>query len=201
MSEVDQNTNGDYQNQASQGQASQQRNDFSALVGLVNPKSPTNVGAVMRAAGCFGVDAVFYTGERYVRAAQFNTDTQAVSERIPLTGVDDLLQAVPDNTKIVCVELVEGAIPLQQYQHPERAFYIFGPEDGNMRQKIIDSADAVVYVPTVGCLNLAATVNVVLYDRIAKSALTVSNNALIRDSRDKNNNLRVKPGLKSSESG
>jgi tRNA(Leu) C34 or U34 (ribose-2'-O)-methylase TrmL len=26
-----------------------------------------------------------------------------------------------------------------------------------------------VYIPTVGCMNLAATVNVVLYDRLAKS--------------------------------
>jgi tRNA(Leu) C34 or U34 (ribose-2'-O)-methylase TrmL len=27
----------------------------------------------------------------------------------------------------------------------------------------------VVYIPTVGCMNLAATVNVVLYDRMAKA--------------------------------
>jgi len=27
----------------------------------------------------------------------------------------------------------------------------------------------VVYIPTVGCMNLAATVNVVLYDRLAKA--------------------------------
>jgi tRNA(Leu) C34 or U34 (ribose-2'-O)-methylase TrmL len=27
-----------------------------------------------------------------------------------------------------------------------------------------------VYIPTVGCMNLAATVNVVLYDRLAKAS-------------------------------
>jgi len=29
-----------------------------AQIGLINPKTPANVGAVMRAAGCYGVDAV-----------------------------------------------------------------------------------------------------------------------------------------------
>jgi len=47
-------------------------------LGLINPKTPENIGAVMRAAGCFQADAVFYTGERYDRAARFNTDEHAL---------------------------------------------------------------------------------------------------------------------------
>ncbi|MCW8825402.1 MAG: TrmH family RNA methyltransferase, partial [Gammaproteobacteria bacterium] len=30
-------------------------------IGLVNPKSPENVGSAMRASGNYGVDSVFYT--------------------------------------------------------------------------------------------------------------------------------------------
>jgi tRNA(Leu) C34 or U34 (ribose-2'-O)-methylase TrmL len=165
-------------------------------IGLCNPKSPTNVGAVMRAAGCFGADAVYYTGERYDRAAPFaapfNTDTQDAACRIPLTWAASLLEAAPENAKLVCIELVEGAIPLPEYQHPDSAFYVFGPEDGTLRQQVIDSADAVVFIPTTGCLNLAATVNVVLYDRIAKSPHTVISDERIRQSRDFNNRLKVK---------
>jgi tRNA(Leu) C34 or U34 (ribose-2'-O)-methylase TrmL len=167
-------------------------NESSVSIGLINPKSPTNVGAVMRAAGCYLVGSVFYTGERYVRAARFNTDTQNASREIPLAGVTSLLECIPDNTKIVCVEFVEGAIPLPEYRHPNKAFYIFGPEDGTIDQELIDRADAVVYVPTIGCMNLAAAVNVVLYDRMAKSALTLANDELIIRSRDTNNNVRVK---------
>jgi len=161
-------------------------------LGLINPKSPSNVGAVMRAAGCFGVDAVFYTGERYIRSARFHTDTKDASQRIPLTGVDCLLDRVEEDTQIVCVELVEGAIPLPAFQHPDKVLYIFGPEDGTLSQRLIDRADAVVYVPTIGCMNLAATVNVVLYDRMAKSAVTVASDLLIRNSRDANNKVKVK---------
>lgn len=163
----------------------------SASIGLINPKSPTNVGAVMRAAGCYRVDSVRYTGTRYTRAARFHTDTQDVSRHIPLTDVNDILDDLPPDTRVVCVELVEGAVALPAFSHPERALYVFGPEDGSLSQELIDRADHVVYIPTVGCMNLAATVNVLLYDRLAKSSAGVGNDALIRESRDTNNRVRV----------
>jgi len=150
------------------------------------------VGAVMRAAGCFQAGSVFYTGERYKRAARFNTDTQNASIDIPLLGVECLVQSAPENTSVVCVELVEGACSLLEFQHPQNAFYIFGPEDGTLDQAIIDAADSVVYIPTIGCLNLAATVNVVLYDRLAKLAKPPMGDELIRQSRDANNRVKVK---------
>ena len=169
--------------------------DSHISIGLIKPKSPTNVGAVMRAAGCFYASEVFYTGDRYDRAERFNTDTRKNNLDIPLKGVPCLLDSVPDNAKIVCIELVEGAIPLPNFEHPKNAFYIFGPEDGTISQDVIDKADAVVYIPTSGCLNLAATVNVVLYDRVAKSPHTVAGDALIRQSRDINNSVKVRSGI------
>ncbi len=175
-------------------------------IGLTNPKSPSNVGSVMRAAGCYEVDQVLYSGKRYAQAAKFsgaklNTDTKKVRETIPLIAISDFdgvktqLENLPQTTKIICVDLVEGAIPLPHFQHPEQALYIFGPEDGTISQAVIDSADDVVYIPTVGCMNLAATVNVLLYDRLAKSLVendqTESDTALIRKSRDTNNKVKV----------
>jgi len=181
-------------------------------IGLTNPKTPSNVGGVMRAAGCYSVDQVIYTGHRYTHAAKFissknNTDTQKLSEKIPLIAIEDFLQLkqpsvehqlanLPESTKIICVDLVEGATPLPHFQHPEQALYIFGPEDGTIGQEVIDQADDVVYVPTVGCMNLAASVNVLLYDRLAKSLVKQNkldtDNTLIRKSRDTNNQAKVK---------
>ncbi|MEH6469781.1 MAG: RNA methyltransferase [Halopseudomonas sp.] len=166
-------------------------NKSQISIGLINPKNPSNVGAVLRAAGCFQADSVFYSGQRYDRAASFHTDTKNVGRDIPLIGVESLLEHIPDAMQLVCVELVEGAVPLPEYQHPEQAFYLFGPEDGTIAQELIDRADAVVYVPTIGCLNLAATVNVVLYDRVAKAESSIASNELIRDSRDRNNSVKV----------
>ena len=161
------------------------------VIGLTNPKSPSNVGAVMRAAGCYQVDAVVYTGVRYARAAKFNTDTKDVSLNIPLTGVEHLLEGIDADTKIICVDLIEGATPLPEFEHPEKALYIFGPEDGTIAQEVINRADSVVYVPTVGCMNLAASVNVLLYDRLAKSDYVFASDELIKKSRDTNNKSKV----------
>ena len=166
-------------------------------IGLSNPKSTSNVGSVMRAAGCYEVDQVLYTGRRYDRAAKLTTDTKKVRIDIPLQnieslGFDCMTQAFDEETKIVCVDLVKGATPLPSFEHPEKALYIFGPEDNTISQAVIDKADHVVFVPTVGCMNLAASVNVLLYDRLAKSAKANAGDELILQSRDRNNNVKVK---------
>lgn len=159
-------------------------------VGLLNPKSPSNVGAVLRAVGCFEGDGVFYTGERFARAARFHTDTRRVGDAIAPQWVDCLAAARGD-CSLVCVDWVEGATALPDFVHPPRAFYAFGPEDGTLDQALVDRADAVVYVPTTGCLNLAAAVNVVLYDREAKLRTRRYDDALVRRNRDTNNGTRV----------
>lgn len=163
----------------------------NVVIGLTDPKSPTNVGAVMRAAGCYQADEVRYTGMRYARAAKFHTDTKDASRKIPLNAVESLINNLTADQQLVCVDLVEGAIPLPEFEHPENALYIFGPEDGTIAQEVINSADAVVYVPTIGCMNLAASVNVVLYDRLAKSKHMTASDDLIKRSRDTNNTVKV----------
>ncbi len=145
----------------------------------------------MRAAGCFRADAVFYTGKRYDQAMRFQTDTKNRTKSIPLTATNELLDCIPKAGKIICIELVENAIPLHGFTHPDNAYYIFGPEDGTIGQEIIDKADSVVYIPTIGCMNLAATVNVVLYDRLTKSSDLIANNDLISQSKDVNNCIKL----------
>jgi len=162
------------------------------FIGLIDPKSPTNVGSVMRAAGCYRADLVRYTGSRFERAVQYQTDTKNILDKIPLVREDNLLNDLPSTMKVVCVELAEGATSLPEFVHPEQAIYIFGPEDGSIPQSVIDKADHVVYVPTIGCMNLAASVNVLLYDRLAKAPTDILGDALIKSSRDINNRLKVK---------
>lgn len=166
-------------------------------IGLENPKTPDNVGSVLRAVGCFNAQAVYYTGQRYDIAARHHTDTKHVQQRVRLARTHDwsaLSAQLPAGTQMVCVELVLGATPLPEFEHPERALYVFGPEDGSLPKSVVSAADAVVYIPTVGCLNLAATVNVLLYDRLSKRGVSEgmkTGDALILASRDNRNRLKV----------
>jgi tRNA(Leu) C34 or U34 (ribose-2'-O)-methylase TrmL len=169
----------------------QAANAQQSYIGLTNPKSPTNVGSVLRAAGCFGAEEIFYSGSRYDIAKKFHTDTHTYSNEIALTHCDDFYSILPKNAQMVCVELVEGATPLPEFVHPDNALYLFGPEDSTLTQDVVSRADHVVYLPTRGCLNLAATVNVVLYDRVAKLQSIESGDELIRNSRDRNNATKV----------
>ncbi|HDM8183542.1 TPA: RNA methyltransferase [Vibrio harveyi] len=164
----------------------------TAIIGLYNPKSPTNVGAVLRAAGCYDAAQVRYNGTRYSRAVKFQTDTQNSQERIQLVEMEDLTANVADDVEIVCVELVVGATALPHFTHPENAIYVFGPEDGSLPQEMVDKAHHVVYVPTHGCMNLAATVNVVLYDRMAKTLGTIDDHQQVVANRDNKNRLKMK---------
>lgn len=136
-----------------------------AAIGLHMPKTPANVGSVLRAAHCYGAAMVAKTGQRYSKAP---TDPQKGYRHIPLIQCDDLASVIPYDCVPVAVDLIDGAKSLTKYMHPERAFYIFGPEDGTLGPSITSWCRDVVYVPTSYCMNLAATVNVILYDRLAK---------------------------------
>ena len=102
---------------------------------------------------------------------------------INLNHVSEIISAKTDTNLVkVAVELVEGATPLPNFRHPENALYIFGPEDGSIEQEIVDQCDYVVYIPTVGCMNLAATVNVLLYDCLAKTEQMPLDDEVIKNS-------------------
>jgi tRNA(Leu) C34 or U34 (ribose-2'-O)-methylase TrmL len=104
-------------------------------------------------------------GKRFKRAS---TDTFKTYRHMPVIEVEDLKLVIPYDCVPVAVDLVPGAQCLTTYKHPKRAFYIFGPEDGTLGEGVLSWCHDVVYVPTDRCMNLAATVNVVLYDRMAK---------------------------------
>lgn len=134
-------------------------------IGLSNPKDSSNIASALRAAGIFNVAMVAATGKRYGR---HSADTMRAYRHLPLLQVPDLRAVLPYDCIAVAVEIVESATPLPEYTHPERAFYIFGAEDQTLGSATLDWCRDVVFIPTRRCLNLAACVNVVLYDRCAK---------------------------------
>lgn len=148
---------------------------MSAGVYLINPKFPHNVGGALRASACFGVDVFRWDGTRVPPVDQWPKGSRLPREerlRINQTvdwghGID---QAVRRVGVPVCVERLDNAESLVDFVHPEDALYIFGPEDGTIGKGVRAFCHRFVCIPTTndGPLNLAAAVNVVLYDRFSK---------------------------------
>jgi tRNA(Leu) C34 or U34 (ribose-2'-O)-methylase TrmL len=145
----------------------------SVAVALVNPMLGHNVGAAVRAASCFGAQQVWWTGNRV-------TLDPSKGERLPreermkgykkveLIQYDHFFDQFPRDITPVAVERREKAESLVDFIHPERALYVFGPEDGSLAPVHLQHCHRFVVIPTEHCLNLAAAVNVVLYDRMMK---------------------------------
>lgn len=136
-----------------------------AAIGLDRPKNTANLGGVLRAAGVYGASMVAVAGDRMGR---FATDTMKAYKHMPCINVDNVLDAVPFGAIPIVVELTDKSRSLFTFTHPEQAYYIFGPEDGNVRKEVIERVPLVIQIPGNGCMNLAACVNVVLYDRAQK---------------------------------
>jgi tRNA(Leu) C34 or U34 (ribose-2'-O)-methylase TrmL len=132
------------------------------------PKTASNIGGVLRAAHCYGAASVAISGHRinskHINAA---TNTAKAHLHIPVLR-GELREMIPFGAIPVAVDLVDGAESLIDFEHPRSAFYVFGPEDGTLGKATLDWCPRRVMVPTAFCMNLAATVNVVLYDRLAK---------------------------------
>lgn len=139
-----------------------------AAIGLLRPKTASNVGGAMRAAFCYGAGLVLVEGARN-DAITHATNTLHGHKHVPTIVVDSLRGSIPFDCVPVAVDLIEVAVPLPSYQHPPRALYVFGPEDGTLGRSTLDWCRDRVAVPTRGCMNLAACVNVVLYDRLQKA--------------------------------
>ena len=142
-----------------------------SCVALDNPKSAVNVGSVMRAAQVYDVGLIVISGNRFSRLKKNPTDTLKAWRHIPTVEVADVFDAQPYGSVPIAVEFISEAQALPTFKHPQRAFYIFGAEDATLGKRILDRCAHTIMVPTHYCMNLAATVNVILYDRLAKGGM------------------------------
>jgi hypothetical protein len=103
---------------------------FTPAVALVNPKFPHNVGAAVRAASCYGVRQVWFSGDR-VRLDGAKRQRLPREERmrgykqVAVRHADQFFDAFEEAVP-VAVELRRNAESLIDFVHPEHALYVFG---------------------------------------------------------------------------
>lgn len=142
-------------------------------VALFRPKYPHNVGAALRAASCWGVNQIWFTGDRVSLEPEAGKrlpreERMKGYKDVDLVQYDYVFDQFPADTVPVAVEVRPNSEDLRYFAHPKKALYCFGPEDGSLPQMALRHCHRFVVIPTKHCLNLAAAVNVVLYDRLMK---------------------------------
>ncbi len=142
---------------------------------LIDPKFAHNVGMVVRLASCYGLRQVWFTGERVSLDVSFRrrlpreermkgyADVEIINYDYPFEQFAD---AVP-----VAVEVRQRSESLHDFEHPQNAVYVFGPEDGSVSKPHISHCHRFVVIPTKHCLNLATAVATILWDRQYKGWL------------------------------
>ena len=124
----------------------------------------------MRAAMIYGVSLVVVGNRANRKPIGHSTDTYKGHRHIPTIVTDDVMDMVPYDCVPIAVDLLEDATPLPEFEHPERAFYVFGAEGATLGKRVVSSCAHSVFIPspTGRCSNLAVAVNIVLYDRFIK---------------------------------
>lgn len=137
-------------------------------IGCMNMKTSMNYGSLFRTAQIFEADFIFLIGARFKHQA---SDTMKSWRHIPTfeyTSFKDFNDHRPYDCKLVGIELVEVATPLQDFIHPKRACYLLGAEDNGLTKEALNHCQEVIILPGVRSLNVAVAGSIVIYDRITK---------------------------------
>lgn len=145
-------------------------------VALWDPKYAFNVAQAVRIASCYGVPQVWFNGSRVPlegsKGNRLPREERMKGYRdVDICHQEYFFDAFPDDVVPVAVELTPSSENLVYFEHPEKAVYVFGPEDGSLPKVARMHSHRVIQIPTRHCLNLSMAVGTVLYDRHYKRVL------------------------------
>ena len=128
---------------------------FIKILALDGVLDPHNLGAILRAAECFGVDAVLWSKNRAAPLGPVVSKVSVgASELVPLCPVSNLHRAL-ESLKEVGVWIVGAlvsadATPLDTFEFPERCAVVMGAERDGIQHLIGKSLDFQVYIAMMG---------------------------------------------------
>ena len=114
----------------------------------------------------------------HTRIAAERADAERRIAELELAPGDRLEQArhelhMAQHAKIIALDIVPGAVPIETYDFPERCLMLFGAEGPGLSQKAIDLADDVVYISQFGSvrsINAGAAAAVSMHAWISQHA-------------------------------
>jgi len=135
-------------------------------IGVEGISKPMNFGNLARSAHGFGASFVF-TVAATKEIGRPSSDTNRSKDHLPWYSYDKVEEMrLPDDCRLVGIELIEDAIELPSFRHPSRAAYVLGPEGGSLSPAMIEQCEFVIKIPMDYCINVAMAGAVVMYDRM-----------------------------------
>jgi 23S rRNA (guanosine2251-2'-O)-methyltransferase len=127
----------------------------SLLVLLDSVEDPHNVGSILRAAECFGADAVIFSRNRGASITPSVTKASAgASELVAIAEVSNLHDAIEKCRRagwwIIGAEAREGSRDLSTYQFAQKVALVVGAEGQGLHALTRKSLDEAVFIPMRG---------------------------------------------------
>ena len=134
-------------------------------IGILNGKTPENLGVLWRSAQNLGASFIYTIGNRYAKQASDTHDAVKAMPYYHYKDFQDFFEHLPKGTRIVGVEMTEQSQELEDFKHPRRCVYLLGAEDHGLTKEAIAHAHFLVQFPSTHSLNVAVAGSIVMYDR------------------------------------
>lgn len=136
-------------------------------IGILNNRTPANIGTLWRSAQMYDAAFVFTVGARYRRQASDTPKTPRHKPLFHFADLHDLIEHLPDACPLIGIELDPRAKMLGEYRHPERACYLLGAEDHGLTVAQRDACHDLVQIegPKPQSLNVSVAGSLVMHHR------------------------------------
>lgn len=116
---------------------------------------PHNFGAILRAAECFGVDALVYSKNRGTEVSPVVAKVSSgASELVPLIKVSNLVETAKlfqkEGFTLIGADVGENACSLAEFKFPERTLLILGSEGEGIQPLLKKQCDVILKIPMFG---------------------------------------------------
>ncbi len=140
------------------------------VLALDSIQDPQNLGAILRAAECFGVDAVVYSKNRGVDVTPVVAKVSVgASELVPIFKVSNLAETIKqfkeESFQVIAASISESALSLNHYEFSKKTVIVLGSEGEGIQKLILQNVDDIVYIPMLGkidSLNVSQATAVIL---------------------------------------
>lgn len=142
-------------------------------IGIMNGKTPENLGVLWRSAQNMGASFIYTIGNRYSKQA---CDTHKAVGAMPYFHYDtfeEFYKFLPKSAVLIGVELDDRAVPLETFEHPKRCVYLLGAEDHGMTREAIEKSHFLIKFKTTLSVNVAVAGSIVMYDRGSKTPINI----------------------------